>query len=130
MGGTVTVMLAFRAQSEAAQSTSTSNRVESVLAARKKFVDIALMADVPNEFVLRRAEDVMKSEGQFHHTEVWPQMTPVPGQHGYKLPADFLGECAQLIQRQLLDVHRTVHHLQISAHSAWKRFESMFSGFI
>jgi hypothetical protein len=29
---------------------------------------------------------------------------------------DFFGQLLQLFQRQLLDVRRTVHHLEISAH--------------
>ena len=50
--------------------------------AREQLVDVGLMADVEEEVVLRRSEDVVHGDGQFHHAEVRPQVTTGLGEHG------------------------------------------------
>ena len=66
----VAIVLALGAQREAVQAVGGADRGETVLAAGQQLVDIDLMADVPDEFVLGRVEDVVQREGQFDHAEV------------------------------------------------------------
>ena len=44
-------------------------------------------------------------------------MAAVFGEHRDQFVADFLGQLLQLLQRQLLDVRRLVHHVEVSAHT-------------
>ena len=58
----------------------------------------------------------MQRQRQFHHPQVRAQVPAVLGQDGDQLMPDLLRQLLQLVQCQFLDVRRTVHHLEISAH--------------
>ena len=113
----VAIMLAFRAQREAVQAIGAADGVKSIFAAGQQLVDIDLMADVPDEFVLGRVEDVMQGDGQFDHAEIRTEMPAVFGQTGDHFLADLFGQFRQLVQRQLLDVGGTLYPFEISAHN-------------
>ena len=66
---------------------------------------------------MRRGENRMQGQRQFHHPQVGPQMPAVDGQLGDQLVADFVGQMLQLLQRQFLHMRRVVHHVEITAHS-------------
>ena len=112
----VTIMLALGAQREAVQAVRRADGVKAVLAAGQQLVDVALVAHVPDKFVLGRGEDVVQREGQFDHAEVRAEMAAVLGQLADQLRADLLRQLVQLLQRQFFDVGGFVHHIQISAH--------------
>jgi len=44
-------------------------------------------------------------------------MAAIFGEHGYQLMPNLFGKLLQLIQCQFLDMNRTVHHFEISAHN-------------
>ena len=69
----VGVVLAFGAQHEAVQAAGLADGLEAVAASGKQLVDIGLMADVEDEAVGRRVEDVVHGEGQFDDAEIWAQ---------------------------------------------------------
>ena len=112
----VAIVLALRAQGEPAQAARAANGVKAALAAGQQLVDVNLVAHVPEKLVLGRVEDVMQRQRQLHHAEVRSHVPAVLGQHGDEFMPDLLGQLLQLIQRQLLDVRRAVHHLEILAH--------------
>src|SRR5439155_21235150 len=112
----VTIMLAFGAQGEAIQAAGGADGVKAVLPAGEQLVDVALMTDIPDEFVLRRGEDGMQRDGQLHHAEIRTEVTAVPGKDRDELVAEFLRQLLQLVQLEFLDVFRAVHHVEISVH--------------
>src|SRR5215470_10319456 len=79
-------------------------------------MNVNLMADVPNEFILGSIENVVERQGQLDNAQIGPKMAAVSGQNGDQFMPDLLGKLLQLRQRQFLDVQRRVHHFQISAH--------------
>ncbi len=115
--GAVAIVLAFGAQSEAIQAVRRADGVKAIFASGEQFVDVNLMADIPDEFVLRRAENTMQRKGQLDHAEVRPKMAAVLRQHRDQLVADFFRQLMKLLQRQFLDVLWFTDHFQISAHS-------------
>ena len=65
-------------------------------------MDISLMRDIEDELVGRRAEDAVHGDGQFHHAQIWPEMTAhgsriILGEHPDKLIADFLGKIREVL---------------------------------
>ena len=65
---------------------------------------IALVADIPDELVLRGIEDVMDRHGQFDHPEARAEM-PAAGAHRVDhLAAQFIGQLAQLVLLELAKV--------------------------
>ena len=116
MTGTIAVMLAFTSKSESVQSIGGADGMESVLPPGEQFMDIDLMADIPDEFIMRRAETTMQGDGQLHDTQVRPHMPAVPGEFGDQLLANLLRQQFALAQCQFLYVGWMIHHVQISTH--------------
>ena len=112
----VTIVLAFSAERETVQTVGGADGVKAALAAGKEFVDVALMAHVPDEPVFWRREDAMQRDGQLHHAEVGAEVAAVFGKDGDEFVADFLGQLLQLVQLEFLDVFRAVHHVEVSVH--------------
>ena len=59
----------------------------------------------------------MERQRQLHHPQVRSEMPAIAGQDGDQFVPDFFRQLVQLRERQLLDVLRTVHHLEILAHN-------------
>ena len=59
----VAVVLAFRAQEEAIEALILAHRAEALAASGEKFVDVALVGDIEDEFVLGRVEDAVQRDG-------------------------------------------------------------------
>jgi hypothetical protein len=95
VSGPVAIVLAFRAQREAVEAVGGADGVKPVLAAGQQLVDIALVADIPDEFVVRGGKDGVQGDGQLDHAQVGSEVPAVFGQFGDQLVADFLGQdCA------------------------------------
>src|SRR6185503_8503827 len=90
--------------------------MEAVLAAGEQFVDVRLVAYVPDEFVSRGAENVMQCDRQFDDTKVGTEVTAMFGQFGDQLVTDFLRQGLHLIGRQLFDVRWIINHIEVAAH--------------
>ena len=115
--GTVAIMLALRAERETVQTARGADGMEAVFAAGEQLVHVNLVADVPDELVLGRREHVVHGDGEFHHAEVRAEVAAVLGELRDQLVTDFIGKLGQLVQLQLFDVGRMVHHVQVSAHN-------------
>src|SRR6185369_705960 len=74
VGGAVTVMLTFRSQRKTAQAIGGADGLKAVFPSGQQFVDVALMAHIPDEFVMGSGEDVMEGEGQLDDPEVGSEM--------------------------------------------------------
>ena len=82
VAGAVTIMRAFTAQGKAAQSPGGANRMKAILAPGQQLMHIALMADIPDEFILGRRKRMMKREGQLDDAEIGAEMAAVGRQLG------------------------------------------------
>ena len=74
VAGAVAVVLALGAQQEAVEPLILAHGVEAVAAAGEELVDVALVADIEDEFVLRRLEDAVQGDGQFDDAEIRPEV--------------------------------------------------------
>ena len=110
------VVLALGAERKAVQAVRLADGAETVFAAGQNFVDINLMAHVPDEFVLGRGENLVQRDGQLDDAEVRAEVAAALGEALDQLGADFAGEFLQLRHRELFDVLRPVHHVQITTH--------------
>jgi hypothetical protein len=111
------IVLALGAQRKTVQAVRLANRAETVFASRQNFMDIHLMAHVPDEFIPGRGENFVQRDGQLDHAEVRAEMSAALGQPGDEFLADFAGKFLQLRQREFFDVLRRVHHVEVSAHN-------------
>ena len=64
------VVFAFLALWEAAQAARLSQRVEVLGATGQQLVRVSLMANVPDQLVPRRVENVVKRDREFDHTKI------------------------------------------------------------
>ena len=74
MGGAERVVFAFRALGEARQAAALAQGPDAVAPAGQDLVRIGLMADIPDDPVLRRVEDIMQRDGQFDDAEARAEM--------------------------------------------------------
>ena len=112
VSGAVAIVLAFGAQQESVQPLVLAHRVDAIAPAGKHLVDVALVADVEDELVLRRVEDAMQRDRQFDHAEVRAEMAAGLRKNADQLVAHFLRELRQLLLLQRLDVRRRTNALQ------------------
>ena len=70
----VAIVLALGAEEEAVQALVLPHGVDAIEPAGEHLVDVALVADVEDELVLRRVEDAMERDGQLDDAEVRPEM--------------------------------------------------------
>ena len=92
MAGAVTVVFALGAEEEAVESAVLTDGVEAFAPAGEHFLDVALVADVEEEFVLGGMEGAVEGDGQFDHAEVGSEMAAGFGDGADEFIADFLGE--------------------------------------
>ena len=110
------IVFALGAQSETIQTVRLADGAKAIFAIRENFVDINLMAHVPDKFVLGRIKDTVQRNGQFDDAKIRAEMAAAPGESGDQLLADFTGQFLQLRERELFDVFRPVHHVEVSVH--------------
>src|SRR5439155_19779251 len=67
VGCAIAIVLALATHGKAAQAAGAADTWEARFAPGQELMDVALVADIPNEFVLGCAEDVVEGEGQFDH---------------------------------------------------------------
>ena len=102
----VAIVLAFGAEEEAVQALVLAHRVNALAPAGEHLVDVALVADVEDELVLRRVENAMQRDGQLDHAEVRPEMAAGLREHLDQFIAHFLRELREAFLRQGFDVGR------------------------
>src|SRR5262245_40860295 len=120
-------MFALGAQGESIQSICSTNGVKPVLAAGQKLVHVNLMAHIPHKFVVRSRKYPMQREGQFNHTKVRSEMSPVNRQFCNQLLSNLPTQLGQLRQREFFYVRRLIYHVQESAHIYNILFNRKFS---
>ena len=106
MTGLETVVFALLPFRKTGESAVLPQGLKTAVASGNQLMHIALMADVENQFILRRMKDTVNRQGQLHHTQVGRQMAAVPGHGADQLFPDFLRQGIQFLQRQRLQVLR------------------------
>ena len=71
-------------------------RADAVAAAGEDLVRIGLMADVPDDAVARRVEQVVQRDGQLDHAEAGAEMAAGDGDRVDRLGAQFVGDLPEL----------------------------------
>ena len=112
VAGAEAVIFAFRPFGEAAEAAVLPESGEFVQPAGQQFVDIGLMAHIPDDLVPRHGKHLMQGDGQFHHSQVGGQMPSVPAGHFQDLLPDFLAQFRQLGIGDFFQVRRCMYGWQ------------------
>ena len=114
MTGAITIMFAFGAEQKSVKPFVLPHRIDAIEAAGKHFVDVALMADVEDEFVPRRSEDPMERDGEFDNAEIWSEMAAGLRENPDQRFAHFLRELWKVLFIQRLDVGGRTNRIEQS----------------
>jgi hypothetical protein len=96
MGGAEGVVLALAALGEAGQAAGLAQGANAVAAAGQDLVRIGLVADVPDESVARRVEDVVQGDSQLDHAQARAEVAARYRDGIDGLGAKLLGDLEQL----------------------------------
>src|SRR6185312_810273 len=96
MCGAETVVFALGALGEPGEATTGAQGPNSVTASGQDFVRIGLMADVPDELVGRRVEDVVQRDGQLDDAETRTKVSAGGGDHVDGLGAQLIGNLPEV----------------------------------
>jgi hypothetical protein len=118
VSGAEGIVLAFGAEHEAVEAAGLADGFELLLAAGEEFVDVALVADVEDEAVLRRVEDVVHGDGEFDDTEVRADVSASFCDAQNQPLADFFRKPFQLHHAKPLYIFRRLDLVQILTHSS------------
>ncbi len=97
MGGAEAIVFAFRAFGEAGQAAAGTYRPDPVAAAGENLVRVGLVADIPDQLVVRGIEDVVKRDGQFDDAKARAEMATGDGDRADCLGAQFVGNLLQVL---------------------------------
>ena len=104
MRGAERVVFALGALGEAGQAAAHAQRADAVAAAGEDLVRIGLMADVPDDPVVRGVEHVMQRDGEFDDAQAGAQMAAGDGDRVDRLGAQFVGNLPKLALVELAQV--------------------------
>ena len=118
VSGAVAIVLALRPEKKAVQPLVLPHGADAIEPAGKHFVDVTLVADVEDKFVLRRFENAMQRDRQLDHAEVRTEMAAGLRQDFDQLVAHFLRELRQILFAQRFDVRRRMDAIE---QPRWRR---------
>jgi hypothetical protein len=75
-------------------------------------MDIALVANVKNEFVLGRVKDTVQSDGELYDSEIRPKVSADLGKNRDQFVANLLSELGESPFLKALKVRRRVDRIQ------------------
>ncbi len=116
MSGAVAVVRALGAEHEAIQAAGRADGVELLAASGEELVDVGLVADVEDEMVLRRVEDVVHGERELDDSEVRAEMASGLREDRNQLLADFFGEDFELGNGELFDIEWGIYGTEQLGH--------------
>ena len=106
------VIFALRALRKAVETSGLADGPDSVAPARQDLVGIGLVADVPNEAVLGRVEDVVQRDRELDDAQPGTEMSPGVGHGVDRLLPEFARELFQLVERHIAHVQRELYAIQ------------------
>src|SRR5690606_15701300 len=92
----------------AGQAALLLERVEAGHPPGEQLVDVRLVAGVPDDRVARRVEDPVDGDGEFHHTEVGPEVAAEPRARLHEQVANLTRQPRQLSGSEPFDVVRSL----------------------
>ena len=104
MGGSERIVFALQALGETAQASALPQSSDPIAAASQDLVRVGLVADVPDDAIGRRVENVVQRDGQFDHAEAGAEMTASHRYRADRLGAQFVGELSQIVLAQLAQI--------------------------
>ncbi len=107
--GIVWALASFR---EATDTPMRSDRVKPVPSPCYQFVSIRLMADIPNDQILRGIKYVVQGQGQFHRSQVRGQMAAVTGNSTDNFISDLFSQLVKFFDGQRFEILRSVYTRQ------------------
>ena len=102
------VVLRFAAHRKARDSAAFFKRVKPRAASRQQFVNVGLVAHVPQQFVGRQVQDAMKCERQFDHAEIGSEMPAVARARHDQHVANLASEVVEILAFERFNVGRRV----------------------
>jgi hypothetical protein len=101
---------------EAGQAALGPDGAEPVAPAGQQLVGVGLVADVPDQLVGRRGEDVVERDVQLHRPQRGPEVAAVGGAGLDDLVAQLRAELREVAHGELLQVGRRVDRVEQAAH--------------
>ena len=108
MGGAERVVLALRPFRKPGQAAALTERANAVAATSEDLVRIALVADVPDQTVIRGVEYVVQRHRQLDDTEPCAEMATGLCDRVDGFRTQFVGKLFKLIGRQVFEIARDV----------------------
>ncbi len=112
MRGAERVVFAFGALGEAGQAAALPQRANAVAPAGENFVRIGLVADIPDQPVRRRIEDIMQRDCQLDNAEPCTEMPAGLGDGVDSFGPQLVGELLELLGRQILEIARQMDAIE------------------
>ena len=108
MRGAERIIFALGALGEAAEAAALAQGADALAPASNNLVRIGLMADVPHQFVVRRVEHIMESDGQLDHAKAGTEVAPGHRNGVNHFLAEFIRQLPQLPGFQPAQIGRNV----------------------
>ena len=112
MAGAKTVVFTFRPFGKPAEPSVLAQGGKPVQPSGEQLVDIGLVPHIPDNLVPGHGKHLMQGDGQFHHSQVGGQMSPVPAGHFQDLLPDFLTQFRQLGIGDVFQIRRCMYGWQ------------------
>ncbi len=106
------IVFAFGALGEAAEASALPQRADAIAPPGQDLVRVALVADIPDELVLGRVENIVDRRGQFDHAQPRSQMAPRLPDGVDHFGAQFVGQLAKLVLPQLAQIFGGIDRIQ------------------
>ena len=98
------VVLALRPRREGREAVGLLDGVQAIAAPRQHLVRVGLMADVPDQPVMRRVVDIMQRDGELHRAQAGREMAATGADGVDQELAQLLRHLRQFRHRQLAQV--------------------------
>jgi len=102
--GAIAVVRALAAQHEAIESARSADGVELLAASGEELVDVRLVADVEDEMIRRRIENVVHGQREFDHAQVRTEVSAGFREDGNQLLANLFGKNFKLGASERFDI--------------------------
>src|ERR1700681_2451635 len=106
MRGAERVVFALRPLGEARKAAALSDGTDAVAAPGENLVGVALVADVPDQPVMRRVEDMVQRNRELHDAEAGAQMATGLGYRIDQVMAQLIGDLPKAVRIKIPQVFR------------------------
>ena len=104
MRGTEGIVFAFRPLCESGQSVTLSQRADTVTPAGQDFMRIDLVADIPDDLVIRCIKQVMQRDRQFDHAKTGAEMATCDRNGINGLRTQFISDLLKIFGFEFLQI--------------------------